>query len=109
MVFVMDSKLFVAVAVGTLIGLLAAPRIRRTVQAAPLPAEPARFQIQSTVADEPNSEGSIASVHRVFLVDTTTGKLWVYHGLLYHPNPATKELEMTAPAFDPIPVHSPVN
>ena len=71
----MNWKLLVAVAVGMLIGLMASPRLSRTVKADALPS---RFQVASATFDQENSAGLEVISHEAFLVDGDTGRVWRY-------------------------------
>jgi hypothetical protein len=101
MVFVMDSKVFAAVAVGTLIGLLFAHE-SKTVQAA-VP-NGSRFQIQAATADESNGQGGNVPTHEVFLLDGDTGKVWQFQGLVWNTDKDGNEHVMVTPMFSPVDV-----
>lgn len=68
----MNAKVLLAVAVGTLVGLLVAPRASRTVQAA-VPID-TRFQMYSATI---SNTGGLD--HEEFLLDTQTGQIWRYN------------------------------
>jgi hypothetical protein len=74
---------FMAVAIfGLLLGLSIAPFEHRTVFASTAPAN-TRFQMQDATVDEQNGEGQDVPTHEVFLLDTESGTVWKFQGLVW--------------------------
>ena len=49
-----------------------------------LTAPSGRYQLLTAVVNEPTESGGFADFHEVFLLDTETGKVWMYgHGLAF--------------------------
>jgi len=78
----MNWKWTAAAVLGLAIGLSVAPFEHNTVSASVAPTN-AHFQMQSATVDEPNGEGQDVPTHEVFLLDTESGKVWKFQGLVW--------------------------
>jgi hypothetical protein len=78
----MNWKVLLGVGAGILVGVLGAPHLSRTVQAAGPAGNNGRYQLQGVTVDE-SPAGSNGSVpyHEVFFVDTEAGRVWQYQSL----------------------------
>jgi hypothetical protein len=78
----MNWKFMVVGIFGLLAGLSIAPFEHRAVIASAAPID-AHFQILDATADEPNGQGEDVPTHEVFLLDTQSGKVWKFQGLVW--------------------------
>jgi hypothetical protein len=101
----MNWKLAVVAILSLAVGLSIAPFEHRTVLASTVPAD-AHFQIQSATVDEPNSEGQEVITHEVFLLDTDSGKVWKFQGLVWTHDKDGVEKVISSPIFLPVGVES---
>jgi len=102
----MNRKWIVIAAFGVLIGLAIGPFEHRTVSASVAPAN-ARFQLQDAIAEEPNGEGQDVPTHEVFLLDTESGKVWKFQGLVWGKDKDGQTKVFSEPRFIAVGVDAP--
>jgi hypothetical protein len=78
----MNWKWMVAGVIGVLLGLSIAPLQRRSVLASVAPTG-AHFQMHDAMVDESNGEGQNIPTHEIFLLDTESGKVWKFQGMVW--------------------------
>ncbi len=78
----MNWKWMVAVMFGLALGIVIAPFEHKTVLASAVPVN-AHFQMQDATVDEPNGLGQDTPVHEVFLLDTESGSVWKFQGIVW--------------------------
>src|ERR1039458_2757098 len=99
----MNWKWMVPAVAGTLAGMLLAPFAHKTVSASVAPVN-AHFQIQDATVDESNGQGQDVPAHEVFLLDTESGSVWNFQGLVWAHGPDGKTQLLAEPAFHKVPV-----
>jgi hypothetical protein len=101
----MNWKWVAAAIVGLAIGLSIASFERRTVFASTAPAD-AHFQMQAATVDEPDGAGGVAPVHEVFLLDTESGRVWKFQGLVWTHDKDGSSKMFSEPKFFTVAVES---
>lgn len=101
----MNWKLLVASVFGLLAGLSIAPFEHRTVVASTAPTN-AHFQMQDAIAEESNGEGQDVPTHEVFLLDTESGNVWKFQGMVWNRDKDGHSKIFTEPTFISIPVQA---
>jgi hypothetical protein len=101
----MNWKWVAAAIVGLAVGLSIAPFERKTVFASTALAD-SHFQMQTATVDESDGAGGVTPVHEVFLLDTESGKVWKFQGLVWtHDKDGPSKL-LSEPKFFSVAVES---
>jgi hypothetical protein len=103
----MNWKFMIACTFGLLVGLSIAPFEHRAVIASAAAPTDARFLIQNATADEPNGQGEDVPTHEVFLLDTQSGKVWKFQGLVWGKDKDGTMKVFSEPRFIAIDVDAP--
>jgi hypothetical protein len=99
----MNWKWMVPAVAGTFAGMLFAPFAQKTVSASVAPVS-AHFQIQDATVDEPNGQGQNVPAHEVFLLDTESGTVWQFQGLVWARGANGNDTILAEPSFHKVPV-----
>ncbi len=102
----MNWKFMIAGVFGLLAGLSIAPFEHRAVIASVAPTN-AHFQMQDATVDEPNGQGQDAPTREVFLLDTESGKVWKFQGLVWGKDKDGTTKVFSEPRFIAIGVEAP--
>jgi hypothetical protein len=102
----MNWKFMVAAISGLLAGLSIAPFEQRVVIASAAPTN-THFQMQDATVDESNGEGQNVPTHEVFLLDTESGKVWRFQGLVWSRDKDGSAKMIVEPKFFSVAVEPP--